>query len=71
MPTRNLYVGLFYVVLLCSAACVSHRRHQRSSALDFLYPKGTEAVPPTNVRLTVPTRVGIAFAPPGQAKDET
>jgi rhombotail lipoprotein len=35
----------------------------RSSALDFLYPNGTTAVASGDVRLTVPVRVGVAFAP--------
>jgi hypothetical protein len=35
----------------------------KSNALDYLYPRGTEATPPTDVTLKAPVRVGIAFAP--------
>ncbi len=41
-------------------------RHQiRSNALEYLYPKGSPAAPPGDVRLQLPVRVGLAFAPPG------
>ena len=35
----------------------------KSSALDFLYPQGTPAIPPAAVELKLPVRVGLAFAP--------
>ena len=49
---------------LLFASCATTTR-LKSSALDFLYPQGTPAVPPTDVRLRVPVRVGLAFAPGG------
>ncbi|MEE9218723.1 MAG: rhombotarget lipoprotein [Acidobacteriota bacterium] len=35
----------------------------KTNALEFLYPNGTEAIAPTGVRLNLPVRVGLAFAP--------
>lgn len=55
------------LLVLCGAACVAPRRQMRSSALDFLYPQGSASVPPGDVRLTVPVRVGVAFAPAKRA----
>ena len=41
-------------------------RHQiRSNALEYLYPKGSPPVPPGDVKLQLPLRAGLAFAPPG------
>ena len=47
-----------------AAACVSARPMTvRSSALEYLYPRGAQPVPPADVRLRTPVRVGVAFAP--------
>ena len=40
------------------------QQYMRSNALEYLYPTGAEAVPPTDVVLKLPARVGLAFAPP-------
>jgi rhombotail lipoprotein len=58
---RALGTGL----LLLLAACVTSRPASlKSSALDYLYPKGkAEATPARDVKLRVPVRVGLAFAP--------
>ncbi|HKQ98413.1 MAG TPA: rhombotarget lipoprotein [Candidatus Polarisedimenticolia bacterium] len=46
------------------AACATARNAQvRSSALEYLYPRGAEAVPPADVKLRTPVRVGLAFSP--------
>jgi rhombotail lipoprotein len=50
-------------VLLVLTACISTERRVRSNALEYLYPKGGTQVPPSDVRLTLPVRVGIAFVP--------
>ncbi len=52
---------LAFAVLL--SGCIATSTQVRSSALDFLYPKGSPAIPATDVSLKVPTRVGIAFPP--------
>jgi rhombotail lipoprotein len=49
--------------LLLGSACVAHQVQLKSSALDFLYPEGSEAIRPTDVTLELPLRVGLAFAP--------
>lgn len=51
--------------VLLVAGCVGlGPMRARSSALDFLYPKGqTAAQPAADVRLELPLRVGLAFAP--------
>jgi rhombotail lipoprotein len=64
MFTRRYCVALCCVALLLGSACAVHQRQLKSSALDFLYPEGSEAIPPTDVTLELPLRVGLAFAPP-------
>jgi rhombotail lipoprotein len=64
MCTRRLRVALCCAALLLGSACAVQQRQLKSSALDFLYPEGSEAIPPTNVTLKLPLRVGLAFAPP-------
>jgi len=54
---------LLWGSLLCLGACNSVEVVKRSSVLDYLYPEGTPAVPATDVQLTLPLRVGVAFAP--------
>jgi rhombotail lipoprotein len=54
-------VLLAFGVLL--SGCIPSTTQVRSSALEFLYPKGSPAIPATDVSLTVPTRVAIAFPP--------
>ena len=75
MAGRKLLAGVGCVALICCASCMSHQRQIKSSALDFLYPKGGEAVPPRDVNLQLPLRVGLAFAPQtgrqGATFDET
>lgn len=64
LRTRSC-VALFCATLLLGSACAVQQRQLKSSALDFLYPEGSEARPPTDVTLQLPLRVGLAFAPPG------
>jgi rhombotail lipoprotein len=69
----SLRISLLIVLtghLLLSTACVVQQKQMKSNALDFLYPKGTEAAQPKDVALKLPVRVGIAFAPAqGPARD--
>jgi rhombotail lipoprotein len=60
---RTLILIIFTVHLVLFTACVVQKNQLRSNALDFLYPKGTEAAPPKDVELRLPVRVGVAFAP--------
>ena len=60
---RPLVPLILVTLLIFFAACAVHKTELKSNALDFLYPKGSEAVPPTDVQLKLPVRVGIAFAP--------
>ena len=64
MFTRRSCFALCCAALLLGASCAVHQRQLKSSALDFLYPEGSEAMPPTDVTLELPLRVGLAFAPP-------
>jgi len=50
------------LIPLLFSSCVTTTR-LKSSALDFLYPQGTPAIPPAAVELKLPVRVGLAFAP--------
>ncbi len=53
-------------IVFVGAGCMSTgQRQMRSSTLDFLYPQeAPPATPAQDVRLRLPARVGIAFAPP-------
>lgn len=63
MRTRSFCIALCCAALLLGSACVVHQRQLKSSALDYLYPEGSEAIPPADVTLELPLRVGLAFAP--------
>ena len=71
MQVRPLIPLILAVLLLLSAACAAQKTQVKSNALDFLYPEGAEAVPPTDVELKLPIRVGIAFAPSQNATRDT
>ena len=45
--------------------CVAIQEQRRASALDYLYPGGKVEAPAEAVRLQLPLRVGVAFAPGG------
>jgi len=51
------------VALLALAACSTPPVQQRAGVLDYLYPAGMPAAPPSDVQLKLPLRVGLAFAP--------
>lgn len=56
---------LCLLVFLGLASCGNIAVRRTSNSLDYLYPAGTAAQPPQDVRIEVPLRVGIAFAPRG------
>jgi rhombotail lipoprotein len=61
LATRLLFVLSACSVLTLGCATGSYQR--RASVVDYLYPKGVPAQPPTDVALSLPLSVGIAFAP--------
>ncbi|HXI03869.1 MAG TPA: rhombotarget lipoprotein [Candidatus Saccharimonadales bacterium] len=63
MRRHHFAVLLPLLALLALAGCATQRHVVRSSALEFLYPAGAEPVAASNVTLTVPVRVGLAFVP--------
>lgn len=60
--SRPMTIALVALLLL-STACAVHRSQLKSNALEYLYPEGRDAAAPTDVKLELPVRVGIAFAP--------
>lgn len=71
MTRRNLYAAICCLASLFSAACVVQQRQIKSSALDFLYPEGSEELPARDVNLTLPLRVGLGFAPTEMRSGDT
>lgn len=57
------------LTLVC-ACVVAGQTQRRSSALDYLYPEGVPAQAPEDVKLDLPLRVGIAFAPADHAQGD-
>jgi rhombotail lipoprotein len=63
---RSRVLGLALLVLAAIlGGCVAIQEHRRASALDYLYPKGRVEAPAGEVKLRLPLRVGVAFAPGG------
>lgn len=59
-----LLAGLAITTAATALACATTRQfHVRSNALEFLYPRGLAAIPPGDVTLRLPVRVGVTFAP--------
>jgi rhombotail lipoprotein len=58
--TRLLALALLAAT---ASSCMSAGSTRRASVLEFLYPEGSPALPPADVRLDLPVRVGLAFAP--------
>ena len=64
MPSlRSIRLAGLVVCFITVTACMPRQQTIRTSALDFLYPQGSDAVQPSDVTLQIPVRVGIAFAP--------
>ena len=63
MSRRRFRFLSLMLFLFLATGCASTSHRVRSSALEFLYPKGSPGVSPADVRLTLPVRVGVAFAP--------
>ena len=51
--------------------CYTPSSLRRAEVLDFLYPAGTEVVPPSDVHLVLPLRVGLAFVPTKDGPGDT
>ncbi len=49
-------------------ACAGTSRTRRASVLEYLYPEGKEAQPPTDVELDLPVSLGLAFVPEATAR---
>ena len=63
---RFLFVACTAILFL--SACATQQIHNKSSVMDYLYPKDVELHPePTMPRLKVPLKVGIAFVPATQS----
>lgn len=65
---RRRFIGAamsLAVVLVCGG-CGTIAVRKTSNVLDYLYPEGTTAIPARDVAITLPLRVGLAFAPAGQ-----
>jgi rhombotail lipoprotein len=58
-------VPSFLVVAASLSGCVSFQEQRHASALDYLYPSGQVEAPTEEVKLQLPLRVGVAFAPGG------
>ena len=56
-------VSLLASASLFAAGCASGPVQQKAGVLDYLYPNGAPETPPSDVKLTLPLRVGVAFAP--------
>jgi len=50
-------------LLLAAVGCAPSQRDLRADLMQYLYPKGPTAAPAEEVRLSLPLRVGVAFAP--------
>ncbi len=57
-------IGL--AVLVLASACATSSTQRSAGVLDYLYPEGKPAQPPTDVHLELPLRVGVAFVPEEQ-----
>jgi rhombotail lipoprotein len=53
------------VIAAALSGCVAIQEQRRASALDYLYPSGRVEAPAAEVKLQLPLRVGVAFAPGG------
>lgn len=60
---RLQVIALLLSVAVTSGCATGSAFQRRSNALEFLYPEGKEAEPPSDVVLQVPLRIGLAFAP--------
>jgi rhombotail lipoprotein len=60
---RSLVAAL--IAAACLIACATYPEHRRAGVLEYLYPEGSALIPPSDVQLDLPLRVGVAFAPVG------
>jgi rhombotail lipoprotein len=70
MRPRPVWIPLVLGVAL-ALGCAAAPAQRRASVVDYLYPQGAPAQPPSDVALELPVVVGLAFAPgPGAAGGE-
>src|SRR5262245_62729547 len=68
---RSSLPALCAVLAFGVSGCATGHRQIKSNALEYLYPNGAAEAPATDVRLRVPVRVGVAFAPPRSSWQES
>ncbi len=61
---RRARLGFAILAAVSAASCAMTQHQIRSNALEYLYPAGAPAAEASEVKITLPARVGIAFAPP-------
>jgi rhombotail lipoprotein len=67
MSARNrILLALVVLVTGLCSGCGTIAVRKTSNVLDYLYPEGTPALPARDVTITLPLRVGVAFAPAGK-----
>lgn len=55
------------LVSLVAGCALNAPAQRRAGVLDYLYPSGSTSQPPSDVRLELPLRVGIAFVPESES----
>ena len=64
-----LVLAACVLAALGAPGCAQVQVRKTARSLDYLYPAGTGAQPARDVTLTLPVRVGLAFAPPPDGTD--
>ncbi|MAG31885.1 MAG: rhombotarget lipoprotein [Deltaproteobacteria bacterium] len=68
MLSRNRFFWtMISLVVIVGSGCGTIAVRKTSNVLDYLYPEGTPPIPARDVTITLPLRVGVAFAPAGNA----
>jgi rhombotail lipoprotein len=67
----HIPLGCLALAMIAAPACVPMQRQLESNALEYLYPSGAPAAPSAEVKIALPARVGIAFAPAPVGRQET
>ena len=63
MKSRIILMISIVVLAAVSVGCATRQKSISSNAFEYLYPEGSNGTPSSTVRLELPLRVGIAFAP--------
>lgn len=67
---RKLVPSLAALLLALLSGCVSPTVQHKAGVLEYLYPAGVQPAPPADVKLALPLRVGVAFAPTNVAASQ-